>query len=164
MKLICLKAIKPDNKMRKVCSNCNHVQLLGTLTACIAAVFHDESLLIAHWYSTGNRDRKCALAWRCWDTSYTLTVEQTRAAGWICLDPGLTNLAPSKTQANFLVDNKSFLLQQAAQLWKHCESMSAKDFRMSYRKKTTLNHSRFLWHVLASFNSLLKCQPDKVSN
>lgn len=50
MMLIWLKAIKTDNKRnrrkyeKRPCTNCNHVQLVGTLTTCAAAVSLDESL------------------------------------------------------------------------------------------------------------------------
>lgn len=120
MMLIWLKAIKTDNKTGK--------DLALIVTMCCSwelwPLVHQQCLLMS-LYSTLIFSRKqgqemCIglgmleyiLCTRCWANR-----SRNPAAGWICFGPGLTNLGPSKTQTNFLVDNKQFLSQQAAQLW-----------------------------------------------
>lgn len=120
MMLIWLKAIKTDNKTGK--------DLALIVTMCCSWELWplvQQQCLLMSLYSTLIFSRKqgqemCIglgmleyiLCTRCWTNR-----SRNPAAGWICFGPGLTNPGPSKTQTNFLVDNKQFLSQQAAQLW-----------------------------------------------
>lgn len=77
-----------------------------------------DSLLQLSWlvFSTGNR--KCALAWRRHDAVCLIHLllskaEQKSSSCWDLFWPWAD---PSRTQTNFLVDNKHFLSQKALQL------------------------------------------------
>lgn len=127
--LIWLKAIETDNKTRKglalivtMCSLWEHWALLQQ--QCLLMSLNSTLIF--------NRKQGQEMCIGLGMLGYIRTHRRTSrnpAAGWICFGPGRTNPGPSKTQTNFLVDNKQFLSQQAAQLWEDWLWMPFKRFR-----------------------------------
>lgn len=132
MMLIWLKAIKTGNKTRKdlalivtMCSSWENWPLV------------QQQCLLMSLYSTliFNRKQGQEMCIGLGMLEYILRTDRLSnrsrnpAAGWICFGPGLTNPGPSKTQTNFLVDNKQFLSQQAARLREDRLCMLFKRFR-----------------------------------
>lgn len=112
------KTMKTDNKTRKDCAlivnRCSlrehwpHMQQPCLLMICSTLIFNRKQ----------GQEMCIGLGMLGYILFAYIWTNQSRnpAAGWICFGPGLTNPGPSRTQTNFLVDNKQILSQQVAQL------------------------------------------------
>lgn len=117
-KLLILKTMKRDNKTRKDCAlivnRCSswehwpHMQQSCFLMICSTLIFNRKQ----------GQEMCIGLGMLGYILFAYIWTNQSRnsAAGWICFGPGLINPGPSRTQTNFLVDNKQILSQQVAQL------------------------------------------------